>query len=163
MTTPPPQRTLRQTFEPVITPMFRAWWRFNRALTLGVRGFAQDPEGRIVLVRHTYRSGWWLPGGGVERAETTAEALQREMQEEAGVYSQHPPILFAIYSNHNRFKNDHVLLYQLKDWHWGPTSNDGEIADVEAFAPAALPEDITAGTRARIAEILENAPVSDHW
>jgi hypothetical protein len=31
-------------------------------MTLGVRGVAIDSAGRVLLVKHTYLHGWWLPG-----------------------------------------------------------------------------------------------------
>jgi len=43
----------RVRFEPVITPVFRTWWRFSRAATLGVRVVACDEAGRVLLVKHT--------------------------------------------------------------------------------------------------------------
>jgi 8-oxo-dGTP pyrophosphatase MutT (NUDIX family) len=42
---------------------------------------------RVLLVRHTYglREIWYLPGGGVRRSETPAEAAVREISEELGL------------------------------------------------------------------------------
>src|SRR5262249_38686344 len=51
---------------PLLTPIFRAWWRIRRPATLGVRALINDETGRVLLVRHTYAKGWHLPGGGVE-------------------------------------------------------------------------------------------------
>ncbi|GAB4246853.1 MAG: NUDIX hydrolase [Thermoleophilia bacterium] len=44
-------------------------------------------EGRVLLVRQAKggRQYWLLPGGGVERGETLAEALVRELREECGL------------------------------------------------------------------------------
>jgi hypothetical protein len=38
---------------PAITPLFHAWWRFRRPMTLGVRGLVCDEKQRVLLVRHT--------------------------------------------------------------------------------------------------------------
>ena len=54
-------------------------------MTLGVRGAAIDGEGRVCLVRHTYVSGWHLPGGGVEAGEDAIGAMTREFREEAEI------------------------------------------------------------------------------
>ena len=48
-------------------------------MTLGVRGLVIDADNRIMLVRHTYVPGFYLPGGGVEAGETMAGSLVREM------------------------------------------------------------------------------------
>lgn len=48
-----------------------------------------DDEGRILLVRPSYKPGWDLPGGYVEISETPTEAVAREVQEELGIK---PPI-----------------------------------------------------------------------
>jgi ADP-ribose pyrophosphatase YjhB (NUDIX family) len=158
---PPP--ALRLRLEPLITPMFRAWWRMSRSLTLGVRGIATDAEGRVLLVRHTYRPGWFLPGGGVERGETAVDALCREMQQEAGVEALSVPRLVGFYSNHRRFANDHVLLFHVTEWRACPPANDGEIAEVGFFARDALPDGATQGTRARLSEVFDGAPLDPHW
>src|SRR5690606_25438762 len=44
-----------------------------------------DDAGRVLLVRPTYKPGWDIPGGYVERGETPREACQREISEELGL------------------------------------------------------------------------------
>jgi ADP-ribose pyrophosphatase YjhB (NUDIX family) len=45
-------------------------------------------RGRILLCRHSKHGGdvWLLPGGGVQRGESLARALQREIYEETGLF-----------------------------------------------------------------------------
>src|SRR5580704_13699328 len=74
---------VRQAFEPAIRRAFHLYWRWARGMTLGVRGLVIDKDQRIFLVTHTDVPGWQLPGGGVEPGETMAEALARELMEEA--------------------------------------------------------------------------------
>lgn len=153
---------LRRALEPFITPIFRAWWRFNRGMTLGVRGVATDAEGRVLLIRHTYIDGWFLPGGGVESGEVALDSLRREMAEEAGLAIGRATLV-GIYSNAPGFRNDHVLLYRVEDWRPTPPASDGEIAERGFFALDALPEGVSKGTQARLDEIFRSAPQARHW
>ena len=52
-----------------------------RPMTLGARVAAFDDGGRVLLVKHSYVSGWHFPGGGVDAGETADYAAQREMVE----------------------------------------------------------------------------------
>ena len=52
----------RRACEPAIRRLLHLYWRFARAMTLGVRAVVIDPQGRIFLVKHSYVSGWHLPG-----------------------------------------------------------------------------------------------------
>lgn len=44
-----------------------------------------DDAGRVLLVRPTYKPGWEVPGGRVERGESPAAACRRELREELGL------------------------------------------------------------------------------
>src|SRR5262245_33676913 len=65
----------RRALEPALRRLMHVYWRFARAMTLGVRALVVDEQGRVFLVRHSYVSGWHLPGGGVEAGETLAQAV----------------------------------------------------------------------------------------
>lgn len=128
-----------------------------------MRGVAVDAEGRVLLVRHTYLPGWWLPGGGVDRGETTQDAVVRELREEAGLIARAAPTLISIHSNERFFPGDHVVVFRLDAFDLGPRASQGEIAEVGWFAPDALPDDMNRGSRARLAEILDGAPPDPNW
>ena len=53
--------TWRIHVEPFTRPLFFVWSRLTRGKTLGVRAVAVDAQGRVLMVRHTYLKGWWLP------------------------------------------------------------------------------------------------------
>jgi ADP-ribose pyrophosphatase YjhB (NUDIX family) len=152
----------RLRLEPVFRPFFRTWWRFSRPMTLGVRGLVCDESGRVLLVRHTYAEGWHLPGGGVDHGESARAAALRELAEEGGVKAQELRLI-GFYSNHARFKHDHVALYRAETWRPCPPHENGEIADRAFFAPDALPAGVTTGTRRRLAEVFDGVPYSDIW
>jgi 8-oxo-dGTP diphosphatase len=54
---------------------------------VGAAGVIFNQSGQILLVEHVFRSyySWGLPGGWVERGESPAEAVRREIQEELGL------------------------------------------------------------------------------
>ena len=139
----------------------RLWW--TRAVTLGVRAVVFDEAGRVLLVRHTYTPGWYLPGGGVDRGESAEAAVVRELVEEAGVLCRERPALHGLFHN-GRVKRDHVACYVVRRFE--PAANatpDWEIAENGFFAPDALPTGTTAATRRRLVEVLQGVPIAEHW
>lgn len=122
-----------------------------------------NASGEVLLVLHTYRPGWYMPGGGVEIGETAEAALARELIEEAGVRLTARPRLVSMHSNHERFRGDHVLIYRAIEWEPCEATSHGEIAKVEWFAPDALPSDVTPSTRRRIEEALGGAEADPRW
>ncbi len=155
--------TWRTRLEPFTRPLFFAVSRMSRGMTLGVRGVATDGEGRVLLVKHTYLHGWWLPGGGVDRGETTQAAVVRELREEAGLIATTEPRLISVHSNERFFPGDHVLVFAIDAFDLTERTSHGEIAEIGWFAPDALPEDTTRATRRRLAEVFGGAPADPNW
>ncbi len=154
---------LRQALEPAIRRVLHFYWRFARGMTFGVRAVVIDPAGRVLLVKHSYVSGWHLPGGGVEVGETAEDALMREILEEGGVKAREA-VLFGLYFNSRISRRDHVALYVVRDFvkEGGPL-HPREIIDHGFFALDALPEGTTRGTQARLDEVLKGAPRAQRW
>lgn len=155
--------TWRTRIEPFTRPVFFVWSRLNRGMTLGVRGIARDAEGRVLLVKHTYLQGWWLPGGGVDRGETLSRAVVREMREETGLIATSAPRLLSVHSNEKFFPGDHVAIFLIEAFEMGNRSSHGEIAETGWFYPHDLPPDTTRATRDRLAEAFGEQPVSEEW
>jgi ADP-ribose pyrophosphatase YjhB (NUDIX family) len=118
-------------------------------------------DGQILLVRERSDGGWTLPGGWADPGETPAEAVAREVREEAGVevravklialYDRarqgHPPFADSVYK----------AIFACAPAGPGPVRPDasGETDGAAFFDPAALPE-LSAGrtTPAQIARAL---------
>ena len=141
-----------------------AYWRFSRGMTLGVRAVVLDPQNRVFLIRHTYVPGWHLPGGGVETGETALEALDRELREEACIAMDEPPALFGVFFNRRVSRRDHVLVYVIRRFTVLEVKQpDREIAEAGFFPLDRLPEETSAATRTRLAEILGGQAPSPNW
>ncbi len=135
-----------------------------RPMTLGVRAAVIDGEDRVLLVKHTYVSGWHLPGGGVEVGETFERALTRELAEEANVVLEAPARLHGLFLNAHVSRRDHVAVYVAREFRvTAERAPDREIVAARFFPHGALPPDATRGTRARLDEILGGAPISAVW
>lgn len=155
--------TWRTRIEPFTRPIFFAVSRLQRGMTLGVRTVAMDAQGRVMLVRHTYLHGWWLPGGGVDRGETCPDAAVRELAEETGLIATVPPRLISVHSNERFFRGDHVLVFAVDAFTIGERTSHGEIAETGWFHPDVLPADAHRSTRDRLMEIFGGVPASTAW
>ena len=155
---------VRLALERAVRRVLHVYWRFARAMTLGVRALVIDDEGRIFLVKHSYVSGWHLPGGGVEAGETLLQAIARELREEGNIEITEPPQLHGVFFNDRASRRDHVALFVVRAFRQtrAPVP-DGEIIAHGFFGIEALPNDTTTATRARIIEVLGGASVSQRW
>ena len=141
-------------------------WSFlvTRPMSLGVRAIVIDAEDKVLLVRHGYVSGWHFPGGGVEVGETCLKSLERELEEEARIAIDGPPVLHGLFLNTQWSQRDHVAAYVVRNFRvLGERPPDWEIAEARFFPRRALPEGATRATRARLAEIFDSAQLSERW
>ena len=147
-----------------IRRLLHFYWRFSRGLTLGVRAVVLDGQGRVFLIKHSYVDGWHLPGGGVEAGETllagagarTARGGQHRADRAAAAARRVFPADLS--------RRDHVAVYVVRDFRQtAPPEPNREIVAHGFFPLDALPEDTTAGTRARIAEVLSGKPAAERW
>jgi 8-oxo-dGTP pyrophosphatase MutT (NUDIX family) len=155
---------LRRALEPAVRRFLHLYWRFSRGLTMGVRAIVVDGQGRVFLIRHSYVAGWHLPGGGVEPGETLIAALTRELAEEGNITLAEPPALHGVFFNSRVSRRDHVAVFVVRGFHQAkPPQPNHEIIEHRFFAPDALPEGTTPGTRRRIAEVLRGVPIAERW
>lgn len=149
---------------PWLGRLLHFYWRFARAMTMGVRGMVFDGEGRVFLIKHSYVDGWHMPGGGVEVGETLPESLARELMEEGNIELTAPPVLYGMYFHPTYSRRDHVAVYVVRQFRQiAQPIPDREIVDHGFFPVDALPEGTTRGTRARIAEVIGGTPPADLW
>jgi 8-oxo-dGTP pyrophosphatase MutT (NUDIX family) len=159
-----PSKSPRTVLLAALPRLMHVYWRFARGLTMGVRAVVIDDKGRIFLVKHSYADGWHLPGGGVETGETLLEALKRELFEEGNIEVLGPPALHGVFFHPQYSRRDHVAVFVVRNHRQAsPPKPNHEIVDHGYFPLDALPADATAGTRARIAEVLSGTPAAQRW
>ena len=155
---------LRRRLEPSLRRIFHLYWWIARGMTLGVRAIVLDGSNKVFLVKHSYVSGWHLPGGGVETGESFGGALRRELLEEGRIELTDEPVLHGLFFNSHVSRRDHVAVYIVKHFRQDrlPEPNH-EIIACGFFAVEALPADTTEGTRLRISEVLEGRARIATW
>lgn len=154
------KRILYRTAKPVLHPLYRQ----TRGMTLGTRTLVlRNDDSEVLLLRHGYAPGWLLPGGGVERGESLAEAALRELREEAAIEAEEEPKLHGLFLNDRNFRGDHVACFVLRRFTQGAFRPGLEVTEVSFFPVDQLPEGATPGTRRRIAEVIGNSPPAREW
>lgn len=119
-------------------------------MKLVVRAFVFNPDGEILMARHTPDAPWVLPGGHVEVGESLHTAMIRELDEEFGLSARffemdrdeilshqgkkltHYPVPLAIYElsykdkdGHDKSRVEHVFLMETESDVW--EKQDSEI------------------------------------
>jgi ADP-ribose pyrophosphatase YjhB (NUDIX family) len=114
------------------------WWALATPETRGARAVCITPDGRIVLVRHSYLQGWFLPGGTLNAGESADSGLLRELSEEIGLVSHGGvKFLFEIKHRPNR-KIDTQQVFAVHNTEIIPMLS-WEIEAIGVCSPDALP------------------------
>lgn len=162
--------TLLDLFEPGRSA--RQWVRpsytWPERVAAGVAAVVLDGDGRVLLVRRADNGRWGLPMGQVERGETVAEAIAREVREEVGlevsvlrligVYSE-PTSQVLVYPSGEAVQ--FVTCCLLCEVSGGALRADGaEILDAGFFPTDALPEDLLPMHPRWLADTLAGEPTA---
>jgi len=131
-------------------------------VALGASALIVDRSGKVLLARHSYMTGWSLPGGGVARGEPPVAAVLREVKEEIGSVQSDAPELVGVFSRRSGWATNVVLLYRLTNADVVFTPNI-EVREIRFVDPAAPPPGTTAGTRRRLAEFANKTPPALTW
>jgi 8-oxo-dGTP diphosphatase len=93
---------------PVTTPEGATFTLPMKYLSAGALFF--DEQGRLLLVKPTYKDGWEIPGGIVERDESPKQACLREIREELGLDVTLGPLLVIDYLSRQNRPSDSLQL-----------------------------------------------------
>ena len=80
----------------------------------------RDADGRVLLVKPTYKPHWQIPGGVVDADEALRAAATRELREELGLSRDIGKLLVVQYSQRGAMKGD--VLHMIFDG--GVVAND---------------------------------------
>ncbi len=143
--------------------LLQPFGRVVRGMTLGTRGVVRDVEGRMLVVRQRYTSGWVFPGGGVDRGEAPVTAMKREVMEETGVQLTGDVVMHGLFSNHANFPGDYVAVYiatSYQDGDWQPSL---EITERAFLDPADIVRDCSDPMQRRLEELAGRQAISEIW
>ena len=65
----------------------KAAWSITKPRSTGARAICLDEENRLILLKQSYASGWYLPGGAPRSGESKHDTILRELREEVGMTS----------------------------------------------------------------------------
>ncbi|KTC81479.1 NUDIX domain-containing protein [Legionella brunensis] len=129
--------------------------------TVGARALVIKDD-KVLLIKHSYISGWYTIGGGVKRGETPVQAVQRELFEEVGIKCLTEPRLFNVYHSSKEKRDDYIVFYLIENFA-KEVMTSVEISDARWFDLQNLPEDISPATQRRIEEYKGSRGIDERW
>ena len=115
------------------------WWRVRRPRLAGCRVLVFDAEERLLLIRHSYGPGKWMPpGGGLGRGEDALAAAARELLEETACHLRFAALLATSSEQAGAASNEvHIVFGFTTDQ---PRPDGREVIEARFFPVHALPE-----------------------
>jgi ADP-ribose pyrophosphatase YjhB (NUDIX family) len=144
-----------------LTSLFLTAKALANPAVFGVAGAILDGEGRVLLVRQTYMTGWRLPGGGLDHGEAPEKALRRELHEELGLTGGNVR-LFGLYSRKVWWLTHLTALYVIEGGVVEFRPN-WEVKAVCWAPPSAPPPDTAPAAARRLAEFAGTATPDGRW
>jgi 8-oxo-dGTP diphosphatase len=136
-----------------------------RRPVVGIAAVARTREGHILLIRRADTGTWGLPGGTLEWGETLRVALDRELEEEAGVLRPELVRVLGAWSKPSRDPRFHAVTIGVECVVEAPTKppkNPLEIREARLFTWDDMPktlafdqQDIVAATGHGAQTVLE--------
>lgn len=125
------------------TPRFLRVWGVrlsNTRFTASAAGIIMNSSGRVLLLKHRFRSGsgWGIPGGFIEADEQPEAALRRELREEIGLELPTAE-LFRVRTLKNLRQIEIIFLSETEA---AVKTLSDEIEDSGWFTPDSLPEGV---------------------
>lgn len=119
-----------------------------RRPVVGVAAAARTPDGRHLLIQRWDTGTWALAGGTLEWGESLLVALERELEEEAGVVGMRNPRVAGVFSGNHRDPRFHAVTILVSCEVDAPVKapvNPLEIKAVGLFAEEDVPRPLAMG------------------
>ncbi len=137
--------------------LHRIYKRLLGLRTFGVRLIVLNDNNQVLLVKHSYRPGYFFPGGGIDKGEEILDAAKRELFEETNLKAN----IFELQGIYRFFQDKHddtVVTFKVTDIQniSDLKIDEAEIIDAKWFELDSLPSDLSVGTQFRIEEVLSS-------
>lgn len=137
------------------------WQRVWRKTRLGVCAIIVNEQGEILLVKHTYSDGWFLPGGAARSGENLLDAIRRELAEELSLELDSPLGVHGIFF-HER-KREYISVFAFEVDKSTEVTQNWEIEDWGWYNLESLPQGLSLGAERRLLEWRGESHYSGVW
>lgn len=133
------------------------YWRACKPRFDGCRIVALDGQGRVLLIRHSYGSGEWMPpSGGIPKGEDAVATAVRELREETGCDLEGAVKLAVLEERlHGATNMVHVIAGRAIG---APRPDNREVVEAAFFPPDALPDRMPQAVRLQLPGFVRALP-----